>query len=650
MIQRDLTHGSERKHLTELAVPTIWGMLAIMAMHLADTWFVGQLGTDELAAMGFTFPVIMMIGSLAFGVGIGASSVIARAIGSQRTDWVRSYSTQSLLIALLIGVVFAIIGLLTIEPLFRLLGAPEALLPMISAYMTTWYPGCFLVVVPMVGSAGIRAAGNTKLPSYVMISVSLVNLVLNPVFIFGLFGMPRLELQGAALATVSAYAVASLIMLYVLGSKLKFLTLKTGFRQIIQSWQDILRIAIPSAGTHLITPVAAAITTWLVAQYGSDAVAGYGVASRIESLGLIALASLASTLAPFAGQNWGARKPERLNRALDLSFRFAWAWGLLLALLLWFAAESMVRWFTTDPEAAEAARQYLYIVPVTFGLLGTIMMSSSAANGAGDPFPALIMTFSRLCLVYLPLAWLLPKWFGLEGIFLATAAANTLVGIGAFIWIKRKCRRSNDTRQAIARRKAMWEERYATDAYLFGTEPNDFLREHAAQLPVGQTLSLGAGEGRNAVFLAGLGHQVTALDASANALQKAQRLAQQKQVTIKTQQTHLDDYTFESRHWDVIVSIFCHLPTPMRRRVHQQIKRALRPGGIFILEAYTPAQLQYDTGGPPVESLLVHLKTLQQELTGLEFILARETLREVYEGELHTGKSAVVQIIARRAP
>ena len=648
MIQHDLTQGSERKHLINMTLPTIWGAVTIMLMHLADTWFVGQLGTDELAAMGFTFPIVMIIGSLASGIGVGASSVIARAIGSERTDWVRSYCTQSIIIAVIIVLLFTAAGILTIDPIFRLLGAPDRLLPLIHDYMDTWYLGCFLIVVPMVGSACIRATGNTRLPSYIMMGVSLTNLLLNPIFIFGLLGFPRMELQGAALSTVSAFVIAFIITLYILGKKLKFLTWPKSYLQVLHSWRDILYVALPSTATSLIGPFAIALTTWLVAQYGSDAVAGYGIASRIESFGLVIIAALATSLAPFAGQNWGARKFDRLNHALDLSFRFSWLWGLFLALLLWLTAEPIARWFTNDPEAIQATKNYLGIVPLTFGLLGTIMMTSSVSNGTGNPLPAVVMTLSRLLLVYLPLVWLLPKWFGLNGIFLATAAANAMVGIGAYFWIKRKCRLGTDARKAAQRRKNMWEARYASDEYLFGTQPNGFLREQAMLLPVGETLMLGGGEGRNAVYLASLGHHATVLDNATTALAKAEKLAQQNQVTITTLCTDLDSYRFETERWDVIASIFCHESVDMRKRIHQQISTALKPGGYFILEAFTPGQLQYDTGGPSTTALMMDIASLQQELKGLEFIHAVETTRAIYEGKLHTGMSAVVQVLARR--
>jgi SAM-dependent methyltransferase len=195
----------------------------------------------------------------------------------------------------------------------------------------------------------------------------------------------------------------------------------------------------------------------------------------------------------------------------------------------------------------------------------------------------------------------------------------------------------------------MWDQRYARDTYAYGTEPNDFLRQAAASLPVGTTLCLGEGEGRNAVYLAALGHQVTAVDASLVGLEKARRLAERKGVEITTIHADLADYDFAAGRWDLIVSIFCHLPPPLRTRVHRQAVKALTPGGAFVLEAYTPDQLHYATGGPPTAEMMMDLASLQQELQGLEIIHGVETLREIHEGEFHQGRGAVVQVIAIRS-
>ncbi len=194
----------------------------------------------------------------------------------------------------------------------------------------------------------------------------------------------------------------------------------------------------------------------------------------------------------------------------------------------------------------------------------------------------------------------------------------------------------------------MWDKRYSGEEFAYGTEPNDFLREHAGQLPVGDTLSLGEGEGRNAVFLAGLGHKVSGLDGSKTGLDKAQVFAAQKGVKIETVHVDLSMYKFAENRWDVIVSIFCHLPPDLRRKVHGQIAAALRPGGCLILEAYTPKQLQYKTGGPPNAAMMMDINSLREELGGLEFELAQEVVRDIHEGRLHNGTGATVQLIARK--
>ncbi|MFZ1343953.1 MATE family efflux transporter [Thiothrix eikelboomii] len=439
MLKRDLTVGDEKQILISQTLPMLWGLIAVMSVTIVDTYYLGLLGTHALAAMGFVFPVVMFMNSLSFGIGVGASSVIARAIGSKQEDWVRNYSTQALVLALIVSLLFAMVGLLTVDPLFRLLGAPDDLLPYIHQYMDTWYWGCFLIVVPMVGNACLRAAGNTKIPSYTMTAIAVINLIIAPVLIFGLFGLPRLELQGAAIASIVAYFSAMVVTLYVLYVKLHFITLKALTSQIGQSWKDILHLAVPASGTNLISPISIAITTRLIATYGSEAVAGYSVASRIEMFGLMLVMALASTLAPFAGQNWGAQKIERLRRALRLSFVFVWGWGLAMAVLFWLAAVPLTQLFTQHEAAVQASVTYLHIVPITYGLLSTIMIVSSMANGIGQALPALVMTVSRLLVIYLPLAWLLAQQWGLNGIYIATAAANALVGFGAWYWSTHAC-------------------------------------------------------------------------------------------------------------------------------------------------------------------------------------------------------------------
>jgi SAM-dependent methyltransferase len=195
---------------------------------------------------------------------------------------------------------------------------------------------------------------------------------------------------------------------------------------------------------------------------------------------------------------------------------------------------------------------------------------------------------------------------------------------------------------------AFWDNRYATADFVFGTEPNDFLRACAGHIPAGPVLCLGEGEGRNAVFLAGRGHAVTAVDQSATGLAKARRLAGEHGLTLDTQVADLADYSIPPGAWAAIVSIFLHLPPELRARVYARVAAGLRPGGVFILEASRPAQLAFGTGGPKDPELLPTLAVLRAELAGLDLVVAQECEREVIEGAGHTGRAAVVQVLARR--
>jgi SAM-dependent methyltransferase len=190
-----------------------------------------------------------------------------------------------------------------------------------------------------------------------------------------------------------------------------------------------------------------------------------------------------------------------------------------------------------------------------------------------------------------------------------------------------------------------WNERYEKPEYSFGTEPNDFLVSVAAQIPQGRVLCLGEGEGRNAVYLASLGYEVVAVDQSAVGLAKASQLAAERGVEIQTIVADLGEFAFEPQSWQGVVSIFCHLPSALWQQVCQRAIGGLEPGGMFVLEAYTPRQLDFKTGGPSDPDWLVSLATAQAKLTGLDWKIAREVEREVIEGAAHNGKASVVQLL-----
>ncbi|NBX18961.1 MAG: class I SAM-dependent methyltransferase [Proteobacteria bacterium] len=198
----------------------------------------------------------------------------------------------------------------------------------------------------------------------------------------------------------------------------------------------------------------------------------------------------------------------------------------------------------------------------------------------------------------------------------------------------------------------MWDERYSSQDYFYGKQPNDFLRDNIQLIQNGESvLCLAEGEGRNAVFIAGevKSAHVTAVDSSKAGLEKTKALAQEKGVNVETVHADLSDFDLGQDKWDVIVSIWCHLPSELRKMVHAGAVKALKSGGRLILEAYTPDQLRHGTGGPKSVDMLMQLSILKEELAGLDLVTGRECEREIHEGQGHSGLSAVVQVVARKA-
>lgn len=195
---------------------------------------------------------------------------------------------------------------------------------------------------------------------------------------------------------------------------------------------------------------------------------------------------------------------------------------------------------------------------------------------------------------------------------------------------------------------AMWNERFGEPGYAYGTEPNVFIREEAWRVPTGAVLCLAEGEGRNAVYLATLGHDVTAVDVSSAGLRKAAALARERAVELTLVEADLAEYHIAPGRWQGIVAVFAHLPPPLRARLHREAVQGLAPGGVFLLAAYTPAQLALGTGGPRAPELLMTLETLREELRGLDLVVARERERELHEGAYHAGRSALVEVVGVR--
>lgn len=432
-----LTEGSVGRHLVNMSMPMLFGITTMMAQAFIDTWFLGQVGDRALAAYSFGFPILMIVTSVAIGLGAGTSSVVARALGSDDHARARRLSTDSLILSLIIAIVCAVIGMLTIEPLFTLLGAPADMMPLIRPFMLILYSAVPFIMLGMVGTASMRATGDTLLPGKLMIGAAILNVVLDPIFIFGFGPIPEMGLNGAAVAGLLSRGAFFVVGTYYLRYRLDLVTFgKPDPVELRQSWRDVLHVGLPAAGTNVIVPMGLALVTAMIADFGPKAVAGFGVASRIEALVLVPYYALSAIIGPFVGQNLSALREDRIQLSLRLCAIFCMASGLVIAAILALASGFLPTLFSDSPDVINVTKLFLWIAPIGYGTYGIVMFVNAAFNGLGKPMPGVAVSIMRIIVLYIPLALIGKALFGIVGIFVAYALANLLSGIIAFAWAR----------------------------------------------------------------------------------------------------------------------------------------------------------------------------------------------------------------------
>jgi putative MATE family efflux protein len=337
----------------------------------------------------------------------------------------------------LVGLSVLTLGLLTIEPVFRLLGADDSTLPLIERYMSIYYFGGVFLIVPMIGNSVLRASGDAKTPSLLMTAGAVLNVIMDPILIFGWGPIPRLELEGAAISTVFSNALVGALAISVIYFRDQlFRFKKKDWPLILDSWRRILHVGVPSMASSLVAPLTTAFITWQVSQFGQEAVAGFGVASRVEGLSLMALMAMSAAITPFSGQNFGAGQYDRVMDGLRYAWRWCTLYGLSVALVLFGGAEYIAMFFTDNVDAIRTSKLHLTMVPWSYGFLGICMTCVSAFNAIGKPTPGMIVSMTRTIIVYAPLAFLLAWLLGLRGVFLAAFSANIIAGLVGFFWFR----------------------------------------------------------------------------------------------------------------------------------------------------------------------------------------------------------------------
>ena len=431
-----LTEGNIGRQLASMAMPMAIGILATMSLNIIDTFFVSTLGDLPLAALSFSFPVIMLLISLSIGLGAGTSSVVSFAAGKEDSANVKALITDSMTLTAILSIILGVIGIFTIDPLFMLLGAEQEVIPLIKDYMLIWYVSIVFFAIPMVGMSSMRALGDTKFQGHMMIWMAVANAILDPFLIFGWGPFPRLEIAGAAIATLVVRVVSLVVLLYWLRVKMDVLVNPFNVSRFIRSSKEVLHVGIPAMATNMIIPISGSVLIAMVATHGTEAVAGFGVATRIESVALIFFYALSAVVGPFCGQNLGARDFDRLHTCQRIVLKFCFYSGLLLSVILALTGEWLATFFSSDPMVIDVTKTYLYIVPISYFAYGVVMCVNASFNGLRKPMPGVVISSARVIFVLLPFAWVGNHFFQVTGLMIATALSNIVVGVLAYVWIR----------------------------------------------------------------------------------------------------------------------------------------------------------------------------------------------------------------------
>lgn len=407
--------------------PMLFGALSLMTFQLADSAFIGQLGRDPLAALGFTLPMQQLIIGLQVGLGIATTAIISRTLGVG--DQLRAFRLGGLVITVGSTLVFILCAALWLlqSPVMHALGADDSLLPLVRSYWVPWLLSAWIGAFLYFGYSICRSHGDTKLPGYMMVATSLTNIALDPLYIF-VFGW---GLPGAAWATVTSFGIGCLVIYRKL---LKRGWARFDLRQLAlgRALKQLNSIMAPAMVSQLMPPVSSMLATALVAGFGSAAVAAWGLGTRLEFFSIVVVLALTMSLPPMIGHMLGAGDIEKIRKLVRLAVRFVVVWQLAIG-LIWLIASGVVsELFSSDQQVQEVLAAYLVRVPLSYSGLGVCMLMVSACNALGLAMRALLISTLRLFLCFLPLLWLGSQINGIHGLMSGALVGNLFAGLMAY--------------------------------------------------------------------------------------------------------------------------------------------------------------------------------------------------------------------------
>ncbi|NNK17219.1 MAG: MATE family efflux transporter [Sulfitobacter sp.] len=435
--KRDLTKGPVWRALAGMSAPMSFGIFAVLSVGLADAFFLSKLGGAALAAVGFIYPVTTAITSLSIGLSAGANAALSQGVGrGDDAEATRRLGLHAIGLGLGLSIAVALLFWAIFPLIFAALGAGQDVAKNISAYVPVWALSFPFLVVMMITNAVFRSHGDSLTSAWIMVLAAVVNVALNPLLIFGMWGLPELGMAGAAVAILAGRMIAAALALYIAWRRGLLGWCGSLFAGLWQSMRKILNVGLPAAFSNAINPAGMALVTAAVATVGDAAVAGFGAATRIQSMALVPLLALSSGIGPVVGQNWGADKHDRAQGATAAAFWFCMGYGALVAVVLALFAEPLAGIFASGDEDAAYAAIYLRFVGLSLFGYGLVVTANAAMNARDKAVWSMSLSLGRIFALYLPLAWVGALSMGYPGIIAAAVVANVIAGWAAVISAK----------------------------------------------------------------------------------------------------------------------------------------------------------------------------------------------------------------------
>ncbi|MBR9682934.1 MATE family efflux transporter [Candidatus Woesearchaeota archaeon] len=429
----EILEGNLTKTILKVSLPLVVAFLLQTSFNIIDGIFVGRIGAEALAAVSLAFPMIFLMISLAAGLGVGATSLIARSIGAKDYKKANNAAEHSLLLFFILGLFFTVFGLMFGKHLFKLIGATGTVLQLTIDYTNIIFAGSIFLFLVFIANNILRGEGNMKIPMFVMGGSAILNVILDPIFIFVLgWGV-----KGAAIATVVSRAVACIaVFVYLLTDRATIKISMRYFKYQYSIIKEIFRIGILSSVSQVLTSISMFILTAIVAKFGTEAIAAYGIAFRLEGIAFMPLIGLTAAVMTIVGQNVGAKNLSRSRRTTFNASVMGIVYSLLVGICFFIFAVPLAKLFNNNHQVVYQASLYLVINAITYMFIAIILVINGSFLGAGMALPPLSMNILRSVIIVIPLAIFLSKMYGLMGVWIAIAIASVITSAISVVWYR----------------------------------------------------------------------------------------------------------------------------------------------------------------------------------------------------------------------